>query len=110
MSREHVGATKVMDEDTLFASGPGIYMFKEKQPGIKGILFNCPCSCGAVIHLPIYFEGEPKPSRSAWIWDGNEDTPSLQPSIKDLRGCRFHGFLTAGYWTFCDDSGVGAEE
>lgn len=66
----------------------------------------CPCGCGSMMNLPIYKSGTPKPQAAcAWEWNGNAETPTLTPSIRDLSGCRFHGFLTGGVWTFCEDSG-----
>jgi len=67
------------------------------------ILCICPCGCGSTMNLPLC-QGE-KVDR-AWLWDGNREKPTLEPSIRDLSGCRFHGFLRAGVWTFTEDSGV----
>lgn len=69
------------------------------------ILLVCPCGCGGLMDLPIYREGQPKPAPNAWLWNGDRQQPTLTPSIRDLSGCRFHGFLTGGVWTFCSDSG-----
>lgn len=51
--------------------------------------------------FPVYREGGPVPARTAWSWDGNEDTPTIRPSLGcygRLRedGYIWHGFLTAG--------------
>lgn len=70
------------------------------------ILCECPCGCGGSMNLPVYREGEPKPAKNAWLLSGTPEAPSLAPSIRDLSGCRFHGHLTDGVWTFCGDSGV----
>lgn len=69
------------------------------------ILCECPCGCGSFMNLPINV-GE-KVERK-WLWDGNRERPTLHPSIRDLSGCRFHGHLNNGVWTFCGDSGVAA--
>ena len=74
----------------------------------KRILMICPCGCGSMMHLPIYAAGDAKPAPNAWLWDGNRERPTLSPSIRDLSGCRFHGFLQAGVWSFTGDSGAGA--
>lgn len=106
MSRPAVGATFVVDtHQVLDAEQPGLYTFTESG-GIKRIFCKCPCGCGGHMHLPIYKAGEVKPAVSAWEWDGNVDSPTLNPSIRDLSGCKFHGHLRGGYWTFCDDSGL----
>lgn len=63
----------------------------------------CPCGCGAYMSLPINDTPGTHPS---WSWNGDLEAPTLTPSIRDLGGCFFHGFLTGGIWTFCGDSGV----
>ena len=63
----------------------------------------CPCGCGAYRALPIY-TGK-KPSYVSWSWNGNVEKPTLSPSIRDVSGCKYHGHLTDGVWTFCADSG-----
>jgi len=80
---------------------PGAFSFD--HPGY--ISCTCPCGCGSLMNLPIYLEGEAKPAKSAWRWNGSEDKPTLDPSIRDLSGCRFHGYLKDSVWTFCEDSG-----
>lgn len=64
---------------------------------------ECPCGCGGHMNLPIYVDA--KPSTVAWRWDGDCDKPTLEPSIRDLSGCLFHGWLRAGVWSFAGDSG-----
>jgi hypothetical protein len=66
----------------------------------------CPCGCKQHMNLPVYLEGQEKPAQSAWIWNGDVEKPTLNPSIRDLAHCRFHGFLRDGVWTFEADSGV----
>lgn len=78
-------------------------LFRVDDDG-RHILLTCPCNCGTTMHLPINVKID-----RHWLWDGNRDVPSLDPSIRDMGGCHFHGFLKQGVWTFCGDSGVGAE-
>jgi hypothetical protein len=86
--------------------------FKVDEAGTY-LLCVCPCGCGSMMNLPLYMLGTPKEAihgdRAAWSWNGDRERPSLQPSIRDLSGCHFHGFLTDGQWTFCPDSGVGGK-
>lgn len=95
-------ATKIADLDALFADDvkPGSYFFEDGH-----IKFDCPCGCGSCSVLPVYRSGDAKPAPNAWWWDGNEDAPTLDPSIRQLGGCKFHGFLQSGTWTFAGDSG-----
>jgi hypothetical protein len=58
--------------------------------------------CGSLGSLPIRrFDEHP-----SWVWNGNLEQPTITPSIRRLDGCKFHGFLTDGVWSFCGDSGA----
>lgn len=100
-----ITATKV-DHDRIFDDDvpDGAFCFKSDEP--SRVYLVCPCGCKALMHLGIRRAGEPRSSTPQWEWDGNLKAPSLDPSIRDLGGCRFHGYLKRGVWTFCDDSGV----
>ena len=84
---------------------PGSFYFRDVAPGAQRFLScRCPCGCGGLFSLPIG-EGV-KPAQSpSWHWDGQRERPTLSPSIKDLGGCRWHGYLQAGVWKPCEDSG-----
>lgn len=69
------------------------------------ILLICPCGCGGFMNLKLVREETPNRPHPTWLWNGDRDLPTLTPSIRDLSGCKFHGFLTDGVWTFCEDSG-----
>jgi hypothetical protein len=92
----------LFDDDAL----PGSFHIKEEATHFHCI---CPCGCGGHMNLPIYREGTPKPAPNAWKWDGDRESPTLDPSIRDLSGCRYHGHLRAGWWSFESDSGVKKE-
>lgn len=74
-----------------------------------GILFGCPCGCGEMMSVAI----KPSPivgsKRPVWQWDGNEELPTLSPSINILQldqagnrtGEHWHGYLTAGVFKSC---------
>ncbi len=72
------------------------------------LLCECPCGCKGCMNLPIHASGTEKPATTSWERSGDDVFVSLDPSIRDLSGCRFHGFLKVGLWTFCSDSGVKA--
>lgn len=86
----------------------------EEHPDYARILCECPCGCKGMMNLPLFRAGQVKAeapknfSGANWEWNGNVERPSLHPSIRDLSGCRFHGHLVDGVWTFEGDSGVGA--
>jgi hypothetical protein len=58
--------------------------------------FVCPCGCGNCSHIPIKME-----KQDGWVWDGNEQQPTLSPSIQKLISCRWHGYLRAGVFQSC---------
>lgn len=97
---EPVVATPLADATAWFdAETPGAFIVVE----IKGIRCVCPCGCGS--RFALSFVGHADSPRPAWTWDGDRARPTLSPSIRDLGGCKWHGFLTAGVWTPSADSG-----
>lgn len=97
--RAPLKATRLYDKDAFWSEpGPaaGSYFISE---GGTQIHFVCPCGCDQ--HRILRLNGlEP-----SWTYDGNIDAPTLTPSMRDRNVCGWHGFLTAGMWVFCDDSG-----
>ena len=71
---------------------PGSYTFESTG---KGLLYICPCGCGKMGFVG--FRGKVTPPRPSWEWDGNEESPTLSPSIHDVG--HWHGFLKQGQWT-----------
>lgn len=90
--------------DNIFDDGlaPGVFTFEVGSTPYSTIIYICPCGCDQLVSLPV--ATGPKQDRF-WFWDGNKESPTLQPSIRRLDGCKFHGYLTGGMWTFCSDSG-----
>lgn len=39
------------------------------------------------------------PNGAGWIHDGNDDKPTLTPSVNCVGGCGWHGFITNGEMT-----------
>lgn len=103
-----VTATKVAYERIFDDDVPdGGFCFKSDEP--RRVYLVCPCGCKQLMYLAIRRNGQARTgTEPQWEWDGNLDTPTLAPSIRDLGACRFHGFLRHGAWTFCSDSGHGA--
>lgn len=96
------------DETALEVLGDGYQIRKDVPAGTFAFLTNlsgeiaaidyiCPCGCGAHGCLPIK-EGY---GGDSWCWDGNEETPTLTPSIQRKAGCRWHGYLTNGEFREC---------
>lgn len=73
-----------------------------------GMLFGCPCGCGQMMSVAIR-RGSADGDRT-WGWDGNENAPTLTPSILIYQmeegtgrriGEHWHGFLTNGEFRSC---------
>lgn len=64
----------------------------------RSLYYTCPCGCGILGHLPIV---TPEGYKDGWAWDGNLTHPSTTPSIQMLTACRWHGYLTKGWFTTC---------
>jgi hypothetical protein len=75
---------------------PGDFWFVVNgQEKIVGMGFDCPCGCGER-GMVLFYKLD---NHDAWKWDGNEDKPTLTPSIQRNTSCRWHGFMTKGMWT-----------
>lgn len=66
------------------------------QSHIAHIRFACPCGCHDIVTLPVTRQKE----GYGWKWDGNEELPTLEPSIQRTAGCRWHGHLVKGEFDF----------
>lgn len=74
-----------------------------------GILYACPCGCGAVHGIPFNGRGLVG-GKNGWDWDGNKARPTITPSLgmypkdgsaPDNSGYHWHGYLTAGIFKEC---------
>ena len=99
-----VKATVVDDIDSEEGKIPGAIelRLRYRAKGVAGIGFRCPCGCGQEGYLPIRMAGRERTQAPEWEWDGNEETPTLTPSVYNSGlPCKWHGFLTAGVWKSC---------
>jgi len=82
---------------------PGQYILTGHHgvEGKHGLMFRCPCGCGALGHLPFDSYTRPSYVTETWTWDGNETEPTLSPSIQRTSACRWHGFLKKGLFEEC---------
>lgn len=74
---------------------------KDVTDGIAALHFVCPCGCQMVQAVTVK---RGVGSGDYWDWDGNQDKPTLTPSIlsnKASGGCGWHGHLTAGVFKPC---------
>lgn len=78
---------------------PGRFLWGHEHDGYRMIHFILPG--GFYGGIPVHREGTPRPDIQSpvWTWDGNEDRPTLAPSIW-MHGC-WHGFVRAGRMESC---------
>ena len=57
------------------------------------LLFTCPCGCGKIGAIVIGSETE-----HGWKWNGDRVNPTFTPSVLQVKGCGWHGYLTNGEW------------
>jgi hypothetical protein len=106
-----VKANRVAGWDDL--KRPGDFCYTEQYGNPFGrITFYCPCgACDKFLACSIPIVKGSK-QIDAWEWDGNEDAPTLTPSIfrhvdiaahddKPAHKCEWHGFLTNGVFRSC---------
>jgi hypothetical protein len=67
----------------------------QSDPDYWALIYVCPCGCGKTGAVPVT-TGQKRDK--AWLWDGDFEKPTLTPTILRVNGCRWHGYLTAGFW------------
>lgn len=94
-----VKATHVPDFD--HANDPGDYFItppNEHEDGMRRLSFKCPCGCGMLAGIRVRNDGQH--TAKGWEWNGDEDKPTVKPSIKINNG-HWHGYLTDGKFVSC---------
>ena len=88
-------------EDFYHAVAPGDYFLTPPdEQGNRRLSFICPCGEGHLAGIAVGPQPvSASPAGPVWSWDGNEDCPTVTPSINVI-GC-WHGFLTAGVFQGC---------
>ena len=79
------------------ARGAGAWEIEARLEDSKWFVFTCP-GCGAVSEVEIIPPGRPASASHQWDWDGNLEAPTLSPSLQELGGCRWHGYMRGGSW------------
>ena len=102
-------ARRVESKESLENPGDFFIERRDDAPNKANFYYRCPCGkhdgrhvfdSGKTFEL-IYIAIGNKLD-GYWLWDGNEDAPTLAPSIwskTEYGGCGWHGFLTKGRWT-----------
>ena len=105
LPHEPVRALRVPDLGQSFTGQghpPGAFdIWRHEPSSTTGMFWTCPCGCG---HLQ--FMMFPPCSPPFWLWDGNEEEPTVTPIVENRtrRGTslpvpHWRGTLTKGYWT-----------
>lgn len=94
----------VVDDLPFYAPAGHTKLCRDETGSVVRLMFGCPCGC-----LATYGAGFRTPHGS-WIFDGNEESPSVSPSL----GCyavengvgpdgvfHWHGFLRCGVFEEC---------
>ena len=75
----------------------GDFEITTEPSGQRQFWFRCPGKCGCV--APLALRPVVNGAAQSWDFDGNEDAPTLHPSINHV-GC-WHGWLRAGEFVSC---------
>ena len=96
-------AIKVKDFDEAMKIGPGAFWFDREGNKIMGLTFVTP---DAVDDGRGFWDkiGGVHFKEHGWLFDGNEDAPTVTPSIfvnMHTPNPGWHGYLTKGEWIKC---------
>jgi Family of unknown function (DUF6527) len=97
MNTQSCDMVRQPDEDACLDGPPGSFFFDTAQNGQKRMWHVLPNGDTGVINIRPTVAGEAQ--HPSWQWDGNEDKPTLTPSVH-LPG-RWHGWFRAGRMVSC---------
>lgn len=101
-NRESCAMSRLPDDTKLYrddvTKAPGAFAWRVVD-GVRWMRFILPS--GVYGHIPVHRSGEPPPAVAIpyWAWDGNEDSPTLTPSVHCVG--YWHGYFTAGRMVSC---------
>jgi hypothetical protein len=78
--------------DNVMPTNLDEFSWRTYEDGRREFMFVCPGNHGPSV-IPIQ-----PPHPKGWTWDGNEDKPTLNPSIHCM-SCGWHGFMRNGELT-----------
>jgi hypothetical protein len=85
--------TRCHSEEEVEKGGPGCFFFEQEPDYERHLHLNLPD--GTYIWIHVRLQNDPHPQgHPSWEWDGNEDAPTLTPSIH-THGV-WHGYAKAG--------------
>ena len=71
----------------------GQFMLLADGAKVIGLVYCCPCGCGA--WRQIWLDGR---EGDKYSWDGDAASPTVMPDFQCRAGCQWRGFLIAGEW------------
>lgn len=74
---------------------------EEREDGTRYLYIRLPGTTGIAFDALKCFKGADRGIEREWGWDGNEDRPTLVPSILDGSGGGWHGHLQDGELRTC---------
>jgi hypothetical protein len=93
----------------LASSQPGYFEVRVHDVAGAYLHFMCPCGCDvhsghcSTIPLALTQDEKQKHGWHCWLWDGDTERPTLQPSLRQVTPCGWHCRLTQGAWTNAGD-------
>lgn len=91
-SKASCDMTRVSNDEAVFDGEPGSFCIQTLANGQRVMWHKLPDGNAGMLRLkPMVDEGDSSPS---WQWDGNEEKPTLSPSVH-LPG-RWHGWFRKG--------------
>ncbi|OJU12767.1 MAG: hypothetical protein BGN85_08890 [Alphaproteobacteria bacterium 64-11] len=91
-----VKAQRFDDIDDVDKQSGAFKYFKAGDRYPAGMIYSCPCGCGARGALRFR---PAEPAHPSWEWDGNMEAPTLSPSVHHVG--HWHGWLQGGVWKSC---------
>ena len=111
MAKRNAAAVRISEHSHDELAKPGRFIFTRRDDQhIQGMLYGCPCGCGAIHGAN--FTGLCPGATVTWKWDGDEEKPTLSPSLglypshkNQSLGAdgryHWHGFLRSGIFEEC---------
>jgi len=79
--------------NTTAPAGSVQWMMYNNSDREHNLTFTCPCGCGKIGAVIVETDTE-----KGWKWNGDKINPTFTPSILQIGGCCWHGYLTNGEW------------
>lgn len=91
-NRESCDMVRVVDREAVHAGPVGSFCIVTAADGDRMLWHKLPNAMVGFCRLRPVRSGAP--AHPSWKWDGNEDKPTLKPSVHQVGG--WHGWITAG--------------